>query len=115
MGSCPAKLLLLTGLKTVAFCSNALLDKHGKVLKCWVKQSSCNAAECNQKQVQAQAAATTAHIEASQSPAVVVSAQMPLGLKLPPMPKGWKPGMPIPGILHGHVILDTLLCTCADS
>lgn len=55
-------------------------------------------AECNQKQVQAQAAATTAHIEASQSPAVVVSAQMPLGLKLPPMPKGWKPGMPIPGL-----------------
>lgn len=55
-------------------------------------------AECNQRKLDAQAAAQAPPVELSQEPAAAAAVQLPPGMKLPPMPKGWKPGMPIPGL-----------------
>ncbi|DBA86022.1 hypothetical protein WJX77_010373 [Trebouxia sp. C0004] len=55
-------------------------------------------AECDHKKAQAQADLRPLPLEASQDASSGVTPQLPPGLKLPPMPKGWKPGMPIPGL-----------------
>lgn len=54
------------------------------------------AAEHDEKQRQAQAAGTLA-AAATQPEASQPAPQLPAGLNIPSMPKGWKPGMPIPG------------------
>ncbi|KAA6424344.1 MAG: hypothetical protein FRX49_05556 [Trebouxia sp. A1-2] len=55
-------------------------------------------AECDQKKAQEQADSRAMPSEANQRASSGVHPQLPSGLKLPPMPKGWKPGMPIPGL-----------------
>lgn len=55
-------------------------------------------AECDHKKAQAQADSSQMPVEASQGASSGVTPQLPPGLKLPPMPKGWRPGMPIPGL-----------------
>ena len=54
-------------------------------------------AECDHKKAQEQADSKPMPSEASQAASSGVTPHLPPGLKLPPMPKGWKPGMPIPG------------------
>ena len=57
-------------------------------------------AEHAEKQQEAQAAAQAAAgvVPASASQLQASAApQLPPGIKIPTMPKGWKPGMPIPG------------------
>lgn len=58
-------------------------------------------AEHDEKQRQAQAAAQAAAgvvpASANQPQASAFAQKLPPGLKIPSMPKGWKPGMPIPG------------------
>ena len=58
-------------------------------------------AEHDEKQQQAQAAAQAAAgvvpASVNQPEASVLAPKLPPGLKIPSMPKGWKPGMPIPG------------------
>lgn len=55
-------------------------------------------AECDHKKAEEQADSRPMPSEASQGASSGVTPQLPSGLKLPPMPKGWKPGMPIPGL-----------------
>ncbi|KAL0053026.1 hypothetical protein WJX82_011609 [Trebouxia sp. C0006] len=55
-------------------------------------------AECDHKKAQEQADSKPMPSEASQGASSGVTPHLPPGLKLPPMPKGWKPGMPIPGL-----------------
>ncbi|KAL3157518.1 hypothetical protein ABBQ32_011980 [Trebouxia sp. C0010 RCD-2024] len=52
------------------------------------------------RQAQAAAAAAAGVMPASASPprASAAAPKLPPGLKIPSMPKGWKPGMPIPGL-----------------
>lgn len=61
-------------------------------------------AEHDEKQRQAQAAAQAAAgiVPASADQPSAFAQQLPTGLKIPSMPKGWKPGMPIPG---DHILL----------
>lgn len=60
-------------------------------------------AEYDEKQRQAQAAAAAAAGVVPAPPsaphASAAAPKLPPGLEIPSMPKGWKPGMPIPGDL----------------
>lgn len=67
-------------------------------------------AECDQKKAQEQADSRAMPSEANQRASSGVHPQLPSGLKLPPMPKGWKPGMPIPGRSAVNSLLSCFAC-----
>ncbi len=71
-------------------------------------------AECDHKKAQEQAHSRPMPSEASQGASLGVTPQLPPGLKLPPMPKGWKPGMPIPGESAISSLLSCFSCYLAN-
>lgn len=77
-------------------------------MKCMLRvtRDKCHilcAAEWDAKHQKQQAQLETVpHPEAA--PQLPQNLQLPAGVKLPPMPAGWKPGMPIPGKLLCPVV-----------